>query len=95
MKEVIRPSSDLQYNYAEISSFCRKSCQPVIITVNGRADTVIMSLQEYLRMQAELELLRMLADSDADVAADRVAPMEDAFLDIRTRLKEKKENRVP
>lgn len=95
MKEMIRPSSDLQYHYAEISNFCKESCQPVIITVNGRADVVIMSLHEYRRMQAELELLRMLADSEADGFADHTASMEDAFLDIRTRLKEKKENRVP
>lgn len=90
MKEMIRPSSDLQYHYAEISKVCKESCRPVIITVNGRADTIIMSLQEYRRMQAELELLRMLADGEADVAADRVAPLGETFLDIRTRLSKRK-----
>ena len=41
-------------------------------------------------MQAELELLRMLADSEADVAADRVAPVEETFRDLRARLTERK-----
>ena len=41
-------------------------------------------------MQAELELLRMLADSEADIAADRVAPVEETFRDLRARLTERK-----
>ena len=39
-------------------------------------------------MQAELELLRALADSEANVVAGRVAPMEDTFRDLRARLEE-------
>lgn len=37
-------------------------------------------------MQAELELLRMLAESEEDVRAGRVAPVEDTFADIRSKL---------
>ena len=89
MEELIRPSADLRNHYADISKTCKESRQPVIITVNGRGDTVILNLQDYRQMQAELELLRMLADSEADVAADRVAPMEDSFRDLRARLLER------
>ena len=91
MEELIRPSADLRNHYAEIAKTCKESRQPVIITVNGRGDTAVLSLQDYRRMQAELELLRMLADSEADVAADRVAPMEDIFRDLRARLTERKD----
>lgn len=89
MEELIRPSADLRNHYADISKTCKESRQPVIITVNGRGDTVVLNLQDYRQMQAELELLRMLADSEADVAADRVAPMEDTFRDLRARLLER------
>ena len=89
MKELIRPSADLRNHYADISKTCKESRQPVIITVNGRGDTVVLNLQDYRQMQAELELLRMLADSEADVTADRVAPMEDTFRDLRARLLER------
>ena len=89
MEEMIRPSADLRNHYAEISRTCRQTRQPVVITVNGRGDTAVLSLQDYRQMQAELELLRALADSEADVAAGRVAPMEYTFRDLRARLTER------
>ena len=89
MEEMIRPSADLRNHYAEISRTCRQTRQPVVITVNGRGDTAVLSLQDYRQMQAELELLRALADSEEDVAAGRVAPIEDTFRDLRARLTER------
>lgn len=87
--ERIRPSADLRNHYGEISRLCRESRQPVYITVNGRGDTVLMGLAEYEQMRAELELLRMLADAEEDVRANRVAPMEDTFRELRAVLLER------
>lgn len=84
--ELIRPSADLRNHYSEISKTCRESRQPVYITVNGRGDTVLMGMADYQQMQAELELLRTLADAEEDVRAGRVAPIEETFSDIRSRL---------
>ena len=84
--DLIRPSADLRNHYSEISKLCRENRQPVYITVNGRGDTVLMGMTDFQQMQAELELLRTLADAEEDVRADRVAPIEDAFSDIRSRL---------
>ena len=84
--ELIRPSADLRNHYSEISKQCRESRQPVYITVNGRGDTVLMGMADFQQMQAELELLRTLADDEEDVQAGRVAPMADTFSDIRSRL---------
>ena len=78
MEEMIRPSADLRNHYADISRTCKETRQPVVL-----------NLQDYRQMQAELELLRALADSEADVAAGRVAPMEDTFRDLRARLAER------
>ncbi|MEL7609630.1 MAG: type II toxin-antitoxin system Phd/YefM family antitoxin [Bacillota bacterium] len=86
MEEMIRPSADLRNHYSDISKACRETRQPVFITVNGRGDTAVLNLQEYRQMAAELELLRMLADSDEDVAAGRVAPMQETFDGIRQQL---------
>lgn len=80
----IRPSVDLRNHYNEISKQCHESRNPVIITVNGRGDTVVLSLQDYYQMQGELELLRNLAEAEEDVANGRVAPMQDTFDDIRS-----------
>lgn len=89
MEEMIRPSADLRNHYADISRTCKETRQPVVITVNGRGDTAVLNLQDYRQMQAELELLRALADSEADVAAGRVAPMANTFRDLRARLAER------
>ena len=84
--DLIRPSADLRNHYSEISKLCRENRQPVYITVNGRGDTVLMGMTDFQQMQAELELLRTLADAEEDIRADRVAPIEDTFSDIRSRL---------
>lgn len=84
--EAIRPSSDLQNKYLEISVLTRETQEPVFITVNDRVDTVLMSHVLYKKMKTELELWKMLAEAQADVDNERTAPIEATFLDIRKNL---------
>ena len=88
--ELIRPSADLRNKYGEISKLCRESKQPVAITVNGRGDTVLMNLACYQQQIAELELLRMLAESDSDVQNGRTAPMRETFDRLRKDLQSRR-----
>ena len=88
--EAIRPSSDLRNHYSDISKQCREERNPVIITVNGRGDTVVLGIQQYYQMKAELELLRTLSEAENDVVKGRVAPIQDTFDDIRKSLMERK-----
>ena len=88
IREAIRPSSDLRNHYNEISRQCREENETVIITVNGRGDTVSMSYEEYQRMKARIELLELLAEADEDVKNGRVAPIEDTFDSLRSMLRE-------
>lgn len=90
LKESIRPSADLRNHYSEISRQCREQGEAVIITVNGRGDTVSLGYETFKRMKARMELLEILAESDDDVRAGRVAPVEDTFKSLRERLGEKK-----
>ena len=87
-QETIRPSSDLRNHYNEISRQCRENNEAVIITVNGRGDTVSLSYEEYKRMKARIQLLELLAESEEDVRNGRVAPMQETFNDLRSILKE-------
>ena len=82
----IRPSAELRNKYNEISNLCKETREPVFITVNGHGDTVILSLEQFNQMQAELELLKMLSESEDDVRNGRVAPVENTFNDIRKKL---------
>ena len=89
MEPTIRPSADLRNHYNEISKQCKESRKAVIITVNGRGDTVVLGLQDYYQMKSELELLRTLADAEDDVRNARLAPMQDSFDYLRTSLLER------
>ena len=89
LQERIRPSADLRNHYNEISKQCREGREAVIITVNGRGDTVSLGYEEYNRMKSRIELLEMLAEAEEDVNAGRVSPIEDTFSNLRAILKEK------
>ena len=87
LQETIRPSADLRIHYSEISRQCRDDREAVIITVNGRGDTVSLSYEEYRNMKARLQLLETLAEAEEDVRMGRVAPVRDTFDDLRRQLK--------
>lgn len=82
----IKPSSELRNKYNEISNLCKETREPVYITVNGHGDTVILNLEQFDQMKSELELLKMLAESEEDVREGKVAPIEETFIDIRRKL---------
>jgi prevent-host-death family protein len=86
IQEVIRPSADLRNHYNEISRQCREEKEAVIITVNGRGDTVSLSYEEYKRMKSRIELLEILAEAEDDIHHGRTAPVSDTFSDLRAML---------
>ena len=88
LQETIRPSADLRNHYSEISKQCREENEAVIITVNGRGDTVSLSYEEYKRMKSRIELLEILTEAEDDVRNGRVAPGSETFDDLRQMLRE-------
>ena len=88
LQETIRPSADLRNHYSDISRQCKENKEAVIITVNGRGDTVTLSYEVYKNMKARIELLEVLAEAEDDVKNGRVAPVTDTFDDLRKMLKE-------
>lgn len=88
LQETIRPSADLRNHYSEISKQCREENEAVIITVNGRGDTVSLSYEEYKRMKSRIELLELLAEAEDDVRNARVASISETFEDLRQMLRE-------
>ena len=88
IQESIRPSADLRNHYNEISKQCKENKEAVIITVNGRGDTVSLSYEEYKNMKSRIELLEVLAEAEDDVKNGRVAPISDTFDDLRKMFQE-------
>lgn len=58
----IKPVSDLR-NYSEILNDVAAG-EPVFLTRNGRGRYVILDIKEYERTQAELKLMRKLAEGE-------------------------------
>ena len=87
LAESIRPSADLRSRYNEISRQCREGREAVIITVNGRGDTVSLGYEQYQQMKARIELLEMLSEAEDDVREGRVAPLADTFDTLRAELR--------
>lgn len=90
LKESIRPSADLRNHYSDISRQCRNEREAVIITVNGRGDTVSLGYEDYKLLMARLQLLELLAEAENDVMNGRVAEIDETFDDLRTLLQEGK-----
>ena len=65
----IRPISDLRNNANEISDFCRQTREPVYITRNGTGDMVVVSIEEYERQQALIDLYGKLAVAEQEIAS--------------------------
>ena len=88
LQETIRPSADLRNHYNEISKQCRERKEAVIITVNGRGDTVSMSYEEYKNIKSRIELLEILTEAEDDFKNGRLTPVGDTFDELRALLQE-------
>ena len=63
LQETIRPSADLRNHYSEISKLCKENKEAVIITVNGRGDTVVLSYEEYKKYESKNRIIRSISRS--------------------------------
>lgn len=78
----IVPISELRQDASSIVKHASTTGDPVFITQHGRASAVLVSAGTYERTQRELEILRILAQGEADIQAgvgyDLDAVMADA-----------------
>ena len=67
----IVPITDLRQDATAIVKRAASSREPVFITQRGRATAVMVSLEAYEHTQHELELLRLLACGEQEIAAGK------------------------
>ena len=63
----IRPITDLR-NTTEISELCHAKREPIFITKNGYGDLVIMSMETYEAMTAQMSLFTEKRENSACTA---------------------------
>lgn len=83
--KTIRPSSDIRNHYQEISKQAKTERKPIYITVNGVGDTVLLNQEVYEELEAELELLRLLAEGEADLLKGKLHDGKEVFDSLLTR----------
>ena len=87
----IKPSSELRNNYSGLMKLCREQGEQIFLTVNGRGDSVIMSIEDYNAFARELRLEQFMSEADKDIVDGRTVDAEKVFANVRSRLNIKAE----
>lgn len=72
----IIPVSHLRQHAAEVLRGVQQSKEPVVITQRGRAAAVMLSIDEFERVEHERQLLRLLARGEKEIAASEGYDLE-------------------
>ena len=80
----IIPIRDLK-NTANISELCNSLTEPIFVTKNGYGDMVIMNMQVYNKIAAQLDLVEKLKAADKQIEEGAAQPAEDVFKRLKAR----------
>jgi prevent-host-death family protein len=78
--EDIRSVTDLKRHTREILDHVHQSGRPLVLTVNGRADSVLIDAKVYEKQLKAMNLARLLSEGEAQIATGQTRPVR-AFLD--------------
>jgi len=79
LAEDIRSVTDLKRHTREILDHVHQSGRPTVLTVNGRADAVIIDAKVYEKQLKAMNLARLLSEAETQVASGQTRPAR-AFL---------------
>jgi prevent-host-death family protein len=86
LTEDIRSVTDLKRNTREILQRIHETRRPVVLTVNGKADAVILDAKTFEKHLKASNMARLLISAEEDITAKRTRP-------IRSFLREFKDGR--
>lgn len=69
----------LKTHAAEALRSLAEDRKPLVLTQNGEARAVLLDIESYQERERAVALLRIVAQSDADLAAGRAVSQEKAF----------------
>lgn len=75
----IRSLSDFKRNTTELLDRIRKTGNPLVLTINGRAEVVVQDAEAYQHLLDRLETVEALQRGLADVKAGRTKPARELF----------------
>jgi prevent-host-death family protein len=78
-KEDILPVSELKKNTRRVLEQVHKTQRPVILTVNGKANSVLIDVDSYEKQMRALNLSNLLLKAEKDIKDNKIRPV-DSFL---------------
>ena len=82
--ENIRPISDLRNKFKEISEQVNEQQETVFLTKNGYGSMVVMSMEEYYRINSENEIVSKLREAEIEAReSDRRYSHEEVISKLR------------
>jgi len=83
LTEDIRSVTDLKRHTREIIDQVHATGRPVVLTVNGRADAVLLDAAVYQKHLQAANLARLLAPAEAEAAEGRARPVVDFLKEFK------------
>ncbi|MBW2428106.1 MAG: type II toxin-antitoxin system Phd/YefM family antitoxin [Deltaproteobacteria bacterium] len=81
--EDIRSITDLKRNTNSVLDQIHKTKRPVVLTVNGKAEAVILDAKEYEKIIHAFNLLKLLVPAEEDISAGRCKEAKDFFKEFK------------
>ena len=81
--EDIRSITDLKRNTNSVLDQIHKTKRPVILTVNGKAEAVLVDAKEYEKITNAFSLLKLLAPAEEDIKEGRYSDAKDFFQEFK------------
>ena len=89
LSRAVKSISYLKQHTADAVKEVAENSSPMVITQNGEAKAVLMSIVEYEQVQESFALLKMLAQSKDSYQQGRHKPARKAMANVRKQLKGK------
>jgi prevent-host-death family protein len=82
LTEDFKTAEEMNKDPQKIFDQVHQTGRPVVVTVNGKPDVVILAAETYEKHLRTMSLAHLLAEAEADVRAGRVRPAEEFFAEM-------------
>lgn len=86
LSKAIKPISYLKAHASELIRDITNNHETLIITHNGEAKVVVQDIHVYEQTQESLAMLKILAQSSANLKKGKIKSAQKAFADIQKRI---------
>ena len=82
-KEDILPVSELKKNTRRVLEQVRRTQRPVILTVNGKANSVLIDVDSYEKQMQALNLGSLLLEAEKDIKENNIRSADTFLKDFK------------